>query len=1574
MLRLLRSFLLTLLFFSPAVQAIDEILNPLINAAAYSPACEAAAETRPCPITYAGARLGENDIPPDSPCPCPATGDPGGGYRYGSGLPVQPNEDADFFVDEVLADGFINPVAMAFTDNSNELYVGTREGLIHYVDLSTGTSQVFVDLSAEVGLSGDRGLMDVVAHPNFAEVGHILTMFTVDPDQDDDEEPNSESAADQMLIRLADVGGGVLNPDFRSTLFGGIDPDTGYATGPPLCFNTHAVGTLAFGLDASLFVTTGEGAHWNFDVGDFGQDSNFTIPDDQGAAPSLDYQCVELFGAEQDVGAMRSQIMHSLGGKLLRITPDTGEGVCMGTIAGEGYPVKNPFCDDSAGRSAASRIWALGMRNPFRATVRPLYPGAIYDGGPGVLFFGDVGQGGYEEVNAVAFPGLNFGWPCWEGPMPSPIYRDSPYNADANAETHGCPGEEGPCLPITTIARYPNGDRITCPYMYFNVTTTLPFFYWTRFEEGSDAGYFEENLYTGQEVYGATTAGLQFYSGSRYPPKYINQLFAFEFSDLWIRVIFLDEDNQYQRIQDFAELIYTEPIDGARHTLKAGPDGNICYLTMNGGEVRCFRYVVTNVPPTPNIAMDTDAGLAPLTVQFSSTRTFDRENDPISCTWDFGDGIQSADINPQHTFQVAQEYTVTLECQDVYGNAANTTKTVYANNNRPRPTITSPVPTAPNKVVEVEMSDILHFNATVDDPGDDTWEYRWELQFVHNSHFHPDIQNRNEPSFTVRMSDLPNEGTAERVNLKFVLHVTDPSGLTGQDYIRISPVDWATAFAPHNAPNPAFTYENGYLPIQAGQPVRFNAQDTVDPDGDRIDFHWQFGNGINGTGITTTHTYSEEGDYTVTLNVKDNWGLEDSTATIISVGPLRAIPPAVYPPSGERYNDFNVTMESIQPDAVIRYTLDGSTPDTESDIYDGPILIPFDIYTNTTVKAFAIVDELESSAIITNHYQILPPPCNVMYLAKNCSLVCVNTETPRAPGDLEYIPPANGVNYAGILPDEGSRVRLLIDHLNGVPDSAQNTTRMGLYVDGGVIPGQAIQAKVSYDWTNDGNWDREEMFNLFACNDVADSFEKYTFPFEMRFQEVEGDSYQPLVNGAVMLELWQALGPGDPPITLRTDDAVGEGDDVQFSTISIPYRDTFQSAPTECGLVCNGGAEPDECGVCDGPGVTGCDSQCFSDKIYDECGVCGGVGVTGCDFACGSTLAVDSCGECGGNSTCEAPPDSYSCNRLAIRGDCETPELICSTLNFNSDPITVEIPSAQGDGTENAVPGDPEKIISFEISGITGYYNVESDITGIRGHTIVDFWLDSLAEPGTAVQCQVEYDWTGDGVVDRTEMYSIMTPNDLVNFEQFTYRGLTQAQSETYSNLVADPIGEFDDLVDGIVRIKFWGAYNKFNTTLIRTDNSVPGETSMLIIPFITVYAFNVDNGCGNITIPVTTGVFTTGSVTTGTPSVPPTSSVTTGGTIPSSTADCVSAENCPAPALCHTVACVGGQCLETPSPNVACTVNRPNVDLCYTGVCTDEGSCASTDGITSCDTLSSATRNLAILFLSALGVLLAFC
>ncbi len=52
--------------------------------------------------------------------------------------------------------------------------------------------------------------------------------------------------------------------------------------------------------------------------------------------------------------------------------------------------------------------------------------------------------------------------------------------------------------------------------------------------------------------------------------------------------------------------------------------------------------------------------------------------------------------------------------------------------------------------------------------------------------------------------------------------------------------------------------------------VTFNGSASYDPDGEIVSYKWYFGDGTIGTGEVVQHTYAEDGQYTVTLNVTDN--------------------------------------------------------------------------------------------------------------------------------------------------------------------------------------------------------------------------------------------------------------------------------------------------------------------------------------------------------------------------------------------------------------------------------------------------------------------------------------------------------------------------------------------------------------------------------------------------------------------------------------------------------------------------------------------------------------------------------
>jgi len=96
-----------------------------------------------------------------------------------------------------------------------------------------------------------------------------------------------------------------------------------------------------------------------------------------------------------------AQSTNLLNGKILRINPRDPDGNGPLTYS---IPTTNPF----VGKPGRDEIWALGLRNTWRCS---------FDSITTKLWCGDVGQGGYEEVDRVSTStgGYNFGWNRLEG-------------------------------------------------------------------------------------------------------------------------------------------------------------------------------------------------------------------------------------------------------------------------------------------------------------------------------------------------------------------------------------------------------------------------------------------------------------------------------------------------------------------------------------------------------------------------------------------------------------------------------------------------------------------------------------------------------------------------------------------------------------------------------------------------------------------------------------------------------------------------------------------------------------------------------------------------------------------------------------------------------------------------------------------------------------------------------------------------------------------------------------------------------------------------------------------------------
>ena len=83
-------------------------------------------------------------------------------------------------------------------------------------------------------------------------------------------------------------------------------------------------------------------------------------------------------------------------------------------------------------------------------------------------------------------------------------------------------------------------------------------------------------------------------------------------------------------------------------------------------------------------------------------------------------------------------------------------------------------------------------------------------------------------------------------------------------------------------------------------------------------------------------------------------------------GRKQAATPAATPPAGEVASGTTVSLATVTPDAVIRYTTDGTDPTATSPVYSAPV----EITAETTIKAIAAAEGLTASDVLEAHYTL----------------------------------------------------------------------------------------------------------------------------------------------------------------------------------------------------------------------------------------------------------------------------------------------------------------------------------------------------------------------------------------------------------------------------------------------------------------------------------------------------------------------------------------------------------------------------------------------------------------------------
>jgi len=668
----------------------------------------------------------------------------GASFAHGS---TAGNLPPHFELVEVTGNWFSKLVGMTFAPDGT-LFAWEKVGRIRFHDGNDLQSTYFINLSDEIVGSGDRGMLGVELHPGFLPDGGptswVYMLYTVSPVFGEDPLYNAdEKYAWGRLRRYRAItlpnGDVVADLASRQTLIGTQLPDGSVPDGFATPHSSHAIGTLAFADDGSLLVSAGDGADWSPDFGG----------EHEGAFTDVTHPVTGLVGptpAEQDSGSFRSQDMRSIAGKILRIDPETGLG----------YP-SNPFFDGDV-TSNASKVWALGLRQPYRMNVVP-NTGALDPslGQPNQLFIGEVGRSTWEELN-VCNGGENFGWPCWEGPFPHGSFE---FYQHPEPNTYNFPdcSNMGPGVLTQPLVAWHHSDpsQLTPGGVHYSVDDVQL--------SGFD---------------GDVAVAGDFYLGeSNYPIEYDGRYFFADYSEDWIKTLELDAQGNVVAIRDFIAGI-DEVVDLERNPLT----GDIYIVQLNpldeGTRISRLRYGL-NLSPIATATGNPAYGDAPLAVSFTGDASIDPEGDDITYAWDFKDGSPiSTEMNPSHVYTTDGIYEVELTVTDTGGLSSTDEVQVVVGETPPLASILSPV----SGQVFTD-SELLSLSGLGSDIQGEIVDYSWTIDLYHDTHIHPDFVSLTGQNTSLLLDEHGDAGDV--IYLRVRLTVEDSAGLTAESHVFIYP-------------------------------------------------------------------------------------------------------------------------------------------------------------------------------------------------------------------------------------------------------------------------------------------------------------------------------------------------------------------------------------------------------------------------------------------------------------------------------------------------------------------------------------------------------------------------------------------------------------------------------------------------------------------------------------------------------------------------------------------------------------------------------------------------------------------
>ena len=300
-----------------------------------------------------------------------------------------------------------------------------------------------------------------------------------------------------------------------------------------------------------------------------------------------------------------------------------------------------------------------------------------------------------------------------------------------------------------------------------------------------------------------------------------------------------------------AGLIYTEV--NASHTWDT-PGVHVVTLTVwdDDGDYddTVFNVTVLNQPPVAHVSASPVQTTLARPVTFNGSLSYDRDGEVTNWTWSFGDGGRDHGDVVEHAYTAYGTYLATLTVRDDSG-GINTTSVLITVRNQPPEALFNVTPSS------ALTGEVITFNASNStDPENQIGEYYWSFgdgdSFSGALATHSYVDNGR---YTVRLTVVDKDGAASYVEFMVSIYNRPPMAVAEATRTEV------------------LTFED----------VIFKGSGSSDVDGTLLWYIWDLGDGAVGYGPTVTHSYSNNGIYTVALTVTDDDGSESEHTVEVTV-------------------------------------------------------------------------------------------------------------------------------------------------------------------------------------------------------------------------------------------------------------------------------------------------------------------------------------------------------------------------------------------------------------------------------------------------------------------------------------------------------------------------------------------------------------------------------------------------------------------------------------------------------------------------------------------------------------------